>query len=202
MNIMMTLAGVLTDVDLKNEILSKEIDLVIAVDGGYEVLKDNDIEIDLLIGDMDSIHSDYNVESIKLNPQKDYSDFAVALEYVKENYEYENIYVYGAISLSRIDHVLSNIGHVDERIIFITENQLFKVISNKYLITERSYKYFSFFAITDVGRLSLKGFKYELENYNLNVFDPLCLSNELVLDQEAEVTYEYGKLLMICSENN
>jgi thiamine pyrophosphokinase len=67
---------------------------------------------------------------------------------------------------------------------------------------EQFGKYVSFFTVGgDVSGLTLKGFKYPLDGYDLTVADSgLTVSNEIV-SETAEVTYDRGSLLMIMSRD-
>jgi thiamine pyrophosphokinase len=58
------------------------------------------------------------------------------------------------------------------------------------------YNFYSFFALEDVTNLSLKGFKYELEDYTLSHSSNLGVSNEIIGNM-ANVSYSKGKLLLI-----
>ena len=58
------------------------------------------------------------------------------------------------------------------------------------------YYYYSFFALEDVSGLSLNGFKYSLNDYNLSHMSSLGVSNEILKDS-ASLTYSSGKLLLI-----
>ena len=56
-------------------ILKEQDDLVIAVDGGYDLLGNQKDKVDLLIGDFDSIYKiPKNVTIIKYPKRKDYTD--------------------------------------------------------------------------------------------------------------------------------
>ena len=67
---------------------------------------------------------------------------------------------------------------------------------------EQFGKYVSFFTVGgDVSGLTLKGFKYPLDGYDLTVADSgLTVSNEIAAET-AEVTYDRGSLLMIMSRD-
>ena len=58
-------------------------------------------------------------------------------------------------------------------------------------------KYISFFAIEDCYNLSIKGFKFSVNNYYLNTNDSLCVSNE----GSGEIEFSKGKILVISSDD-
>ena len=66
----------------------------------------------------------------------------------------------------------------------------------KFHVSKMIHNFYSFFALEDVEDLSLKGFKYELDNYFLSHTSPLGVSNEIV-KEEATLSYSKGKLLLI-----
>ena len=57
-------------------------------------------------------------------------------------------------------------------------------------------KYISFFALKEVQELTLKGFEFEMNNYNLSTIDPLCTSNL----GSGTVSFKAGKLLCVFEE--
>lgn len=175
--------------------------IVVGIDkGAYSAYLAN-IKLDYAIGDFDSISAnelklleDYT-KVIKLNPIKDDTDTLYALNMFKD---YNNLYVLGGISGSRIDHFVANLK------LFYKFSNLILIDNNTWIMECRSalnfpkdeYKYYSFFALEDVYDLTLKGFKYPLENYLLKTNDPLCVSNE-ILDDCASLSFSSGRLLLI-----
>ena len=78
----------------------------------------------------------------------------------------------------------------------IDDYSLIEIIDKDKEFKKDEYKYISFFSLKD-SIVSLKGFKYNLDNYNLKVFDPICISNEIV-DEVAYLTLD-GEVLCIKS---
>lgn len=119
----------------------------------------------------------------------------------------KNITIIGAIG-TRIDHVLANINilkialdnKIDARI--IDENNEIKLLNRKTDIKKcKEYKYISFIPLTTYAEgITLKGFKYEIENYTLQVGDSIGVSNEQILDI-AQVDINNGILIMIKSKD-
>ena len=162
-----------------------ENEYIIGCDGGAIVLKNKNVPIDILIGDFDSS----NYEDIKdLSPnikryksEKDQSDLELALEYaLKMNYD--KIEIYNVTGL-RQDHFLSSLNllkkyHQHNIFIYDQYNKIYVSGSGQY--SKNDFHYISFFAIDNDTIISLQGFKYNLENYNLTIDDSLCLSNEII----------------------
>lgn len=165
-----------------------ENEFVIAVDGGYEVLKKYNIKIDAFFGDFDSmekqelpITNEHIYSSIK-----DYSDFDLAIDYlineVKISHE-DEVIIYNATG-GRLDHYEAIINTIirnkDYNIVLIDNHNKIFMSDLESIFKQDNYKYISFFSVIDNTVLSLKGFKYEISNYHLKVFDNLCLSNEII----------------------
>ncbi len=175
-------------------------EMLVGVDSGLEYLINHHMSIDLAIGDFDSIDPKYVVQLglishkvIKLEPEKNMTDLAFAIDYLYQNYDYEVIEVYGGIG-GRIDHLLANINllkRYDLRFID-NHNRVFTLKKGRYHL-DNTHHYISFFAIEDVYDLNIKGFKYELDNYYLNASDSICVSNE----GSGDITFTKGKLLVI-----
>ena len=87
----------------------KDEDFVIAVDGGYEYVKEN--RIDLVVGDFDSLgYVPKHSKVISLPPEKDDTDMLVA---IKEGLKagYRTFRIYGGCG-GRIDHTIANVQHL------------------------------------------------------------------------------------------
>lgn len=175
---------------------------VIAVDGGYDHLLTQNLSCDILIGDMDSISSlNYIGKQLRYDSVKDDTDFICALNHAKEYNTHADIEVFGYASLNRIDHVLGNLSAITENVKFVSQNQQIIVLESDTLIVADEFKYYSFFALSPVQQFSLTGFKYPLVNYQLNPFDPLCVSNELSFNN-AKVEISNGRVICIKSKFN
>lgn len=176
---------------------------IIAIDSGVDYAIEHKIKIDLAIGDFDSTKYDINsfdFKKIALNPIKDDTDTAAALNYTKD---FDKVIIVGGIQGKRIEHFLANImlfkNH--KNVIMIDNNSKIFYVPNKLNISKNSYKFISFFALENVKKLYLNGFKYNLSGYNLDILDPLCISNEIVSDN-AIISYDQGILIAIMSNND
>lgn len=177
-------------------------EFIIAIDGGYEVLKKYNIKVDAFFGDFDSmekqelpITNEHIYSSIK-----DYSDFDLAINYLINEVKitkYDQILVYNATG-GRLDHyqaiINTLIRNQEYKIIIFDERNKIFISDLEQTFEKDDYKYISFYSISDNTVLSLSGFKYEINNYNLKLFDNLCLSNE-VLNKGHLITNK--KLLVI-----
>ena len=175
--------------------------LVIGIDKGAYLAYKAGIKLDYAVGDFDSISIDmYNelldkTRVIKLNPIKDETDTLYAINMCKEC---ETIYILGGISGDRIDHFVANLKlfYRYNNLVFIDDKTFIKQCDMKEDFQKDEYYYYSFFALEDVSGLSLNGFKYSLNDYNLSHMSSLGISNEILKDS-ASLTYSSGKLLLI-----
>lgn len=193
--------------NFNNYDLLKDYQYIVGVDkGALNALKAN-INIDYAIGDFDSVSNDeYNyicqkTNCIKLNPIKDETDTLEALRYASSISN--DITIFGGIKGNRIEHFIANLNlfHKYNEIKIIDDNSMIFLQKNSFSLNMKDYKYVSLFAFdSDVLGLSLSGFKYELENYNLKKFDSLCISNEAY--ENPIVTFDSGTLLVILSKED
>ena len=175
--------------------------IVVGIDKGAYLAYQANIKLDYAIGDFDSISAQELEELngytkiIKLNPIKDDTDTLYALKMFSQ---YERLIVLGGITGKRIDHFVANLKlFYDFPNLVIVDNDTFISLCDKESYFRKDeYNFYSFFALEDVTNLSLKGFKYELENYQLSHTSNLGVSNEIE-KEEASVSYSEGKLLLI-----
>ncbi len=171
---------------------------VIAVDGGINHLNAAHLKSDILIGDGDSSASVNDIATIKLATEKDDTDFKVALDYAKDHFPKAQLLIFAFSSLTRIDHLLTNIAHIDNNCQYISKNQLIYAIDKSTIIKQDKYKYISFYSLQEQTTISLEGFKYPLQKYALHGFEPLCISNQIA-SKNAKVIIHDGRVLVIKS---
>ena len=208
----------------------KEKQVVIAVDGGLEFCYNNNISVDYIVGDFDTIapeilayyKSEGKAEIKAYMPEKDLTDTKAALELavrlIKEKQslleqgesgEDHGITLLGGTG-SRMDHTLANIGCLKYA---LEQSVLMKIIDNHNCIyaynhsffLERKrmvyHKYLSLMSMDgEVKNLTVHGLKYEVENVTLPVLSDWGVSNEL-LEEKAEITFSDGILLVIESRD-
>ncbi|MFP7296087.1 thiamine diphosphokinase [Neobacillus niacini] len=215
MNINILAGGPIELLPNLNEYLGEN-EVWIGVDRGvYSLIKMNIIP-KIAFGDFDSVSDDeYAVieEHVrymkKYKPEKNETDMELALNWaIKQNPDF--IRVFGA-SGGRLDHFLANVqllvkplledNHVE---IFLIDHQ--NILSLKgpgsYKMRKRAdKKYVSFVPLTlDVKELTLKGFKYPLEDRHITIGSTLCISNELISDN-GTFSFSEGILLVIRSND-
>ena len=172
--------------------------------GAYNDIK-NGITLDVAIGDFDSISNEMLEEIkinskklIKLNPIKDETDTLGAIALCKD---YDEILIFGGIKGRRIEHFYANILCLinDKRIKMMDDDSLIET-HDKSFIPNQDYKYISFFSIVKNTTISLSGFKYQLNNYQLQPNDSLGISNEIIMNPYVEI--HNGRLIVIYSKDD
>lgn len=192
---------------------TKKIDYIIAVDAGLEKLDKIKINPTHIIGDFDSInaevlkkYSNKNIEITKLNPEKDYSDTHMALK-LAIKLKSDEVYILGALG-KRTDHSIANIHILKEAFdnnveckILDEKNEIQLISKGRNYVQKSNYKYISLFPLTtEVIGITLKGFKYPLNNAILNIGHSIGVSNEII-KVNAEIEIKEGILIKIQSND-
>ena len=180
---------------------------IYCADGGANICYELDLIPKEIYGDLDSIknnvkefYQEKNVKFIKFKVEKDYTDSELVLNEIKNKYDV--IYCIAGLGGS-IDHELTNINLLAQynNLIFISEKEkIFKVDSdyefNNIIDTKVSFIIFS----DEVKSLSLKGFKYNIENLDIKKGEARCISN-IIVENKANLSIKSGSLLCIIKEN-
>jgi len=176
-------------------------DLVIACDRGAYILSKMNIHFDIAVGDFDSVNDtefelikNYAKEIIKLNPIKDDSDTLHAISLCNN---YDEIIINGGIKGNRIEHFIANLLLIfsNNKIKMFDSNSFIELIDSNDYNVKLNYKFVSLFSLSDDTIISLSGFKYNLNNFNLKQYNPLGLSNEIINNPKIDLIK--GKLIII-----
>ncbi|MEE3393207.1 MAG: thiamine diphosphokinase [Lachnospiraceae bacterium] len=204
-------------------ISNHEFDYVMCADSGFDYCIDMGIKADEVFGDFDSsealsfYESDnskaYEFTCInypetifhKYPPEKDMTDLEIVIRAACAC-KPEIIDIICA-SGGRADQFLSNIGLLtipaDMGIlcsIYDSHNriQMFGAGIYQFRPDDASGRYISFLPYTDkVGKVTLEGFKYELENTDLYKGSSLTVSNEYLPGKTGKLKFESGRILVI-----
>ncbi len=199
------------------EIDINEGDLCIACDAGFKYAQSLGILPDLIVGDFDSaaeagpevleglkeIAKNDPDRIVQLEVRKDDTDTMKAVK-IALSRGYGKIYLYGVLGGRRFDHSLANI----QTLLFIKhhggigyimeEEQMMLVAENETIRFNRGNTgMLSVFSLSEVSKgVTLNGLMYNIRNAELRSDFPLGVSNEFIIDEEAEVTVEDGTLLV------
>lgn len=178
-----------------------EEDLVIAVDGGYEKLKEQ--RIDLVVGDFDSLsYVPDHPNVIRLKPEKDDTDMMIALAEGRKA-GYRTFYIYGGCG-GRFDHTLANLqclAWLAERGAqgyLIDGAWTATLIQNGSIAFPREKRgYVSVFSYGEKAcGVTITGLKYPLTDAELCDRVPLGVSNEFV-GEASLIRVREGRLLIV-----
>lgn len=195
---------------LLNEV--KDADLIIGADKGCEILYKYNIIPNYILGDFDSANINIinsmeklGCKKIKYKKEKDFTDTEIAVNLAIEKGS-RRIVLLGATG-TRYDHSLSNIGLMLKGLkksihIEIIDN------NNRMFLTDKNMKLegcpgdiISFHAYCDLVRnLTIRGAKYELINYDLNLGDGITTSNEFI-NKNIELSFDNGIILVIYTKD-
>lgn len=160
------------------------------VDAGVKGLLKAGIDVERAYGDFDSVSAE-DIENFKehltfdiVPGVKDYTDSELALLSLAEEGA-ESIDVYGALG-GRKDHELMNIHLLAHEKLRAIELRLINEKNEIVLLTAGSHtvksdgfkKYVSFIPLYDKTLLTLRGFKYDIEDTYVSIGKTLTVSNE------------------------
>ncbi|MDO5560626.1 MAG: thiamine diphosphokinase [Oscillospiraceae bacterium] len=185
-------------------------DLVIAADGGYTYLYDNDIRPHIIIGDFDSSDTSENdillncplAEIIRMNPVKDDTDMLSAIN-IGLHRDCDSFHIYGGTG-GRIEHTIANIQNMSMiakrgRSSFLySKEQIMTVIHNNSISFDEGMSgYISVFSLDNESLgVTETGFKYRLDKYDMSNHYPIGVSNEFT-GSKCSISVENGTLLII-----
>ncbi|MBR1749494.1 MAG: thiamine diphosphokinase [Ruminococcus sp.] len=179
---------------------------VIAADRGYLLAESLGIKCDLYIGDFDSSKqpSHGNVQTYPI--EKDDTDLMLALRAGLER-GCKSFQLYGAFGGSA-DHLFANIQTLaylcenGAEGVLIGDKDTARIISPGLVkIKKRKGRSLSLFAFSEkVTGLTISGAKYNADNITLENNFPLGVSNSVISENGAEISFKTGRLLIIESE--
>ena len=184
------------------------IDLVIAADGGYATAGLLGVEVDLLIGDLDSVTADALEAAraagtrIEQHPvDKDRTDLALALDAVVAAGPAEVVLVGG--HGGRLDHLLANVGllaapaYAPLRLTALLGEAVVTVVSDHAILEGRAGELVSLLAMHGPAHgVSTSGLRFPLERATLPVGSSLGVSNRFT-GPHATVTVTDGILVAV-----
>ncbi|MDE6127836.1 MAG: thiamine diphosphokinase [Lachnospiraceae bacterium] len=181
----------------------EEEDCVIAADAGFAALEKTGIEMEMVIGDFDTLSfvpGHPNV--IVLNKEKDTTDMLSAVrEGVKKGYERFHIYCGTG---GRIEHTIANMQLLTElsqsgkRGFLFGKDYIITAVTNGTLeLPEHASGFVSVFSHSDRAEgVCIKGLKYELQDAILTNSFPLGVSNEFI-GKRGRISVENGTLFIV-----
>lgn len=194
--------------DLKQIIKKKNIDKIIAVDGGANKARSLDLLPDLIIGDLDSLSkenkkyfSKKNVEMKKFPVEKDQTDSEIAVDYCLKN-NFDELYLISALG-GRIDQQLANLNLLEyiyelglKARIISKKIEIALTADQKKFLNKKGYRLSLIPQSKVVSELTIKGCKYNLEAQDIERSKSRGISN-LINSEEAEISLKSGLLIYV-----
>lgn len=199
--------GSVEDASFYKKIISNG-DKIICADGGSSIAYRAGIIPEVVIGDMDSAEAEVlnyfaeaGVKLVKLSPEKDLTDTAVAVNYAMQQ-EADEIIICAGIG-SRFDHSLANICLL-ERILdagvqgrIVTEKHVIFLIQDFISLEGRIGQEVSLLPFGgSVYGVTTAGLKYPLEDGTFYMNNPYGISNVFTTESPC-IKIKQGKLLVI-----
>lgn len=181
--------------------------LILGADRGCQVLIENGIFPNYIMGDFDSIDKevykklrDLKIEMFEFNPEKDFTDSELAFEKAIELGATEIVLL--GFTGTRLDHVLANLGLLDKALalrikceILDDNNRIFLVDKDTILKGKKGQTISFNFYNTVVEKFNIRGAKYPLVDYKFDGFTGRTVSNEFI-DGDISITFKSGKVLV------
>lgn len=187
------------------------VDFVIGVDSGGETALELGLELDLLIGDLDSAGDPQGLmraagEVRIFEPEKDDTDTGLALAAALEMRP-ENIFILGGTG-ERMDHTFTTVMSLEQTLgsgvhceIVDGKNRIYMRNGDFVIRRDEQYgEYVSFVPVSDKVVLSLEGMRYDGVRICVERGATLCQSNEIV-EEEARIKVHEGVILVFESRD-
>ena len=185
------------------DFIEKNMGDIFCADGGANICYELGLTPKEIYGDLDSIknevkefYQEKNIKFIKFQVEKDYTDSELILNEIQNKYNV--IYCIAGLGGS-IDHELTNINLLDKysNLIFISQKEKIFKIDHNYKFNNMINTKISFIIFSDkVKGLTLKGFKYNIENLDIKKGEARCISN-VIVGNEANLLIKSGSLLCV-----
>lgn len=180
---------------------------IISADGGLEYLEKMHLKPDLILGDFDSLSKNHSLpeNSLVFPSEKDDTDMGIALsEAIKRGFN--RVLIFGGTG-GRLDHTFANLSlliHARESsveaVLLDEYNKAFALDSGSHRISREENSYISFFNFgAESSVITLKGFKYPLNKYEMKTSYPIGVSNEFA-GEEGLVRIDRGMILAVISK--
>ena len=179
-------------------------DFIVCADSGYDSAVKFGIRPDMLIGDMDSVKSDYKHEKTVVYPtHKDCTDSEIVIQYVKKH-GYDEVLLFGMIG-TRMDHTLANLGLLkyfcnENAKIIDAHNEIFLSDGEIILHGKKSDTVSIIPFEGDLIGVTTENLEYPLYNHNILSGTSLGISN-VMTDEICKINIKEGKAFIIKSKD-
>ena len=183
---------------------------LVGIDAGVLRLEEAGLVPDVVIGDFDSVSPEERErirkgypQNLFLNPVKDDTDMEAAVRYAIEQRP-EEILILGATG-GRMDHTVTNLRllvlfvEADLHAYLLDEHSRIRILKRSATLDKNELygPYVSLLPVLETVRdITLRGFKYPLEQASLEPFSSLGVSNELE-EETGEIIFSQGLLYLM-----
>jgi len=193
-----------SDIEPIKAIKKNEGDIIVCADGGYEYAQAAGVVPDVVVGDFDSVERgvpEGDFELQKFNVHKDDTDSKLAvvagIKHGCTEFEFH------AATGGRFDHMFANvllllwIEKQGYRASMVDNDARYFFVDGKYDFPKGGRRTVSLFAIAEAARgITLKGFEYPLNGYDMEMHDSLGISN-VIVEENASIELKSGRLFVI-----
>ena len=181
-------------------------DCVIVADGGYDYIVKHGVKPNVIVGDFDSVQSDFSGTdaAVQNHPViKDDTDTMLAVK-IGLDKGYTDFMIYGGLGGKRTDHTVANfqtlayIAKKGARGTLVGNGEYFTVIRDDELVIEGEQdSIFSVFAYGgNAYGVSISGSHYDVDSAYITPFFPLGVSNRFK-EKTVRVSVEKGCLMIV-----
>jgi len=184
---------------LPKNVLYDSYDYVVCADGAFDLVRQL-TKVDIVVGDMDSICNIPNINCIKLDKDKDYTDGQIALEHIV-GLGCDKVDIIG-IDGGRLDHILYNLSlcMYGSFVTLLGDNffakALFRGVNHIGVTVGDTVSLVPFFGQVHIN--STKGLKFALENYKLD-FGTISTISNIALQKTITIDIQDGLLMFFCN---
>lgn len=198
--------GDLESVDLIINKIDNKYDYIIALDGGIRHCKTLNLDVNLIIGDFDSVtKNDITGYSLIKKNTQDLTDFEFARDYCYNNFNVTKIDAICMASLSRMDHSLFNIYQVLVNLKYeidmklITKNHIFMSFgSGKYVIPCKMQQTISLMTFVKTFINSTENLRWNLTDHKTE--EPWFSISNIAEKNFFNLDIESGSVLVIIND--
>jgi thiamine pyrophosphokinase len=190
-------------------------DFFVGIDRGGLYLLEQQLPLDLAVGDFDSLtkaeYQQVKTRAHQILPapaEKDDTDTQLALQKVFERFPQTTVTLIGATG-GRLDHFLANLWlpmeprfqpFIQQLILCDQQNTIRYYLPGHYEVTkEPGMKYLAYCCLTPVTNLTLRRSKYLLTNQKVSY--PISYASNEFLEDTAEFSFEQGLIAVVQSKD-
>ncbi|MBQ3052883.1 MAG: thiamine diphosphokinase [Clostridia bacterium] len=180
-------------------------DLIIAADGGMNILNKLKVSPCILLGDFDSLSEKicFDGEIVRYPAKKDDTDTMLAIKTGLER-GYKKFVLYGCTG-GRLDHTIANIQALN----YIAENNaLGYLCGDDFTVTvikegkiefdPKAKGNISVFSLSNTSEVTIEGLLYNIKDTKISNSNPLGVSNEFI-GQKSQITVNRGTVIIYWS---